>query len=142
MAQGFALMGYAEAVAVRGRAVRADERRSSEGVIGESREPAARDSEVLRGSEAAFVAVACRPEFSWPCEWATATVRCETGGTFDPYAHGHEWYRGVYYHFLGPWQIAVTMHEENEWLYDPYQNTIEAHLKYGTQGVTAWPNCG
>ena len=140
MAQGFAWMAYAEAVeAAASRAAYGEVSSASSMEDGQAGVDVLPNGGVLLGS---FLAVACRPEFSWPCDWAVATVRCETGGTFDPYAHGHEEYRGVYYHFLGPWQIAVTTHEGNDWLYDMYANTVEAHLKYAASGTAPWPVCG
>ena len=86
------------------------------------------------------VAIVCGASYIWPCDWATATVMCESGG--DPYAHGHEWYQGHYWHFLGLFQIAVPDHIGNDWLYDLALNTVEAHLKYVSGGTGHWPNCG
>jgi len=85
-------------------------------------------------------ALICSPEFTWDCGWAVSTVRCES--RFDPMADGHEWYEGHLWHFVGLWQIAIPDHHGGyEWLTDSRLNTIEAHLKYTTQGVGAWPNC-
>jgi len=137
MAQGFAWMALAEAVEVSAR-LGVSEATPSE--PGHSRVPPVLGLDSDTASEAAFAAVACRSEFSWDCSWAIATVLCESG--FAPRAHGHEWYRGVYYHFLGWWQIAVTTHEGNDWLYDMYANTVEAHLKYAASGTAPWPVCG
>src|SRR3990167_660665 len=81
----------------------------------------------------------CNAPFTWDCGWALATIDCESSGS--PVADGHEWYQGHYWHFIGLWQIAVPEHEGYEWLYDPYLNTVEAHLKYVSGGTGHWPNC-
>ncbi len=66
-------------------------------------------------------------------------IACESGG--DPNAHGHEWVRGHYWHFVGLFQIAVPDHDGYDWLYDPEANTIEGHLKFVASGGAPWPNC-
>ena len=81
-------------------------------------------------------ALICSPEFSWDCGWAMSTVWCES--RFDPNAQGAEWYQGRLWHFNGLWQIA-------EGPFDPYLNTVEAHIQYvqWQRGLRArpWPNC-
>ena len=93
---------------------------------------------VVSGAEQ-WRGLVCNAPFTWDCGWALATIECESSGS--PLADGHEWYQGQYWHFVGLWQIAVPIHEGNEWLYDPYLNTVEAHLKYVNGGTGHWPNC-
>ena len=101
----------------------------------------------LAPGSVATQAIICAPSLPWPCEWATATVECES--EFNPRAVGSEWYDSdgdtilELWYFYGLWQIAsrTPPGEGMDWLFDPYLNTIEAHIKYVDGGTGDWPNC-
>ncbi len=90
------------------------------------------------GDLLALEGVICAPQYSWDCGWAVATVMCESNGS--PNAHGHEWYQDQLLHFFGWWQVVAP--HENDWLFDPVLNTIEAHIKFMERGAAPWPYCG
>lgn len=75
--------------------------------------------------------IVCRPEFTWDCGWALATVDCESSGNpnvSNPAGPFNGWFQVL----NGP--------------FDPYLNTIEAHIQYvewqrGIRTSRPWPNC-
>ncbi len=92
----------------------------------------------------------CSDEWTWDCGWALRTifggaVGCPNGESFgSATAVGSGWYMGQQWWFYGLWQIAVPVPPGNgyDWLFDPYLNTVEAHLKYLSGGKSHWPVCG
>lgn len=80
--------------------------------------------------------IVCSAEFTWPCSWALATVQCESGG--NPNAIGRELYNGEWQEFRGWWQVWNGP-------FDPYLNTVEAHIQYVQwqrgERMRPWPNC-
>lgn len=97
-----------------------------------------RDGSAYGAMEAAspFRDIICAPEFTWPCEWAEATVMCESSG--NPNAYTTETINGITYEFVGLFQVLGGS-------YDPYQNTTEAHTQYVQwqrgERQRPWPNC-
>lgn len=77
-------------------------------------------------------AVVCTDEFSWDCEWAIATLSCES--SFNPNAVGVEGNLRFYGGFQ-VWNGPV----------DPYLNAVEAHIQYVQwqrgEKLDPWPNC-
>ena len=77
-----------------------------------------------------YAELICAEEFSWSCEWALAIVWCES--TNDPNAYNPD---GP---FMGLWQVTNGS-------YDPYLNTVEAHIKYvswqRSEVDNPWPYC-
>ena len=92
-------------------------------------------------------AIICAEGTPWPCDWALATVQCESGG--NPTAWATEivevfidgawvW---VQYYFHGWFQIASTSPDPGP-LADPVYNTERAVWKYINEGPAhAWPGC-
>ncbi len=85
--------------------------------------------------------IICAPERLWPCDWAMAVVACES--TFQENAVGTQWYRGQLWYFYGWFQIASLIPPGGtmDWLFDPINNTAEAHYKFMNGGTRHWPNC-
>lgn len=81
-------------------------------------------------------AMVCLLEFIWPCGWAHAVIACESG--WNPNAQGVEVIGGVTYYFNGLWQVWNGP-------FDPYLNTVEAHIQYvewqAGERANPWPNC-
>ena len=82
--------------------------------------------------------------------WAMRTADCETGGTFDLYAHSAGFDRrfGVWYEHVGPWQISVPTWGEKAWelfgggLWDPRIGAAMAAWIVDNLGPGHWPVCG
>lgn len=100
---------------------------------------------VVSVSAARWRALVCtNPFVAWPCDWALATISCESSS--DPNAWATElvdtdgdgirerWY------FHGLWQIASRLPDAGP-LANPYLNTVEANLKYANGGTAHWPGC-
>ncbi len=91
-------------------------------------------------------AIICAEGTPWLCDWALATVQCESGG--NPTAWATEivevFIDGVWvwvrYYFHGLWQIASTSPDPGP-LADPVYNTERAVWKYINEGTGAWPGC-
>ncbi len=83
--------------------------------------------------------IICAAGLPWTCEWAEATVLCESGGLTTALAT--EIYEGKRYWFHGLWQIASTSPLPRR-LALPEYNTEIAAEKYRSGGPGHWPNCG
>lgn len=83
-----------------------------------------------------WASLVCTAEFAWPCEWAIATIQCESSG--DPNVVAVENSGGVTYYFVGLFQVLNGPT-------DPHQNAVEANIQYvqwqeGKRG-RPWPAC-
>ncbi len=95
------------------------------------------DGAVLAPS-AGIRAIVCADPFTiwtteWGCLWALSVVKCESGFNANAYNPAGP--------FRGWWQVLNGS-------YDPYLNTVEAHIQYWEwQGpdawrtVSPWPRC-
>ncbi len=83
-------------------------------------------------------AIICAPGTPWPCEWALATVACES--SFRVEAWATEIHNGRRYWFHGWFQIVSTSPNPGP-LADPVYNTERAAWKYINEGTGAWPGC-
>ena len=154
MAQGFAWMAYAEAVERAEATMGEEERRIAlhgwPEPVGTHAGSAVLDVRSDRGSgaadiaEAAFRQVACRPEFSWPCDLITAVVfgptpvcaNGESGG--DALAVSPGGHRG-WYQLAG---VHVARFEAHGWTwddaFDPERSTVVAHEIWLDSGWGPW----
>ena len=83
--------------------------------------------------------IICAEGTPWPCEWATATVRCESSGLADAWAT--KVIDGIRYWFHGWFQIVSESPHPGP-LADPVYNTERAAEKYRSEGpASAWPGC-
>jgi len=80
--------------------------------------------------------IVCSPAFTWPCDWALATVFCES--SYNPNAVGTEVVNGIRYDFNGLFQVVGGS-------FEPWENAMQAHKQYleWQQGLRPrpWPNC-
>jgi hypothetical protein len=82
--------------------------------------------------------------------WAVRTARCETGGTFDLYAHSSGFDRrfGVWFDFWGPWQVDAVTWRAKAWelfegpLSEPTVGAAMAAWIVEHHGPRHWPVCG
>lgn len=88
------------------------------------------DDAANRGDRDAITMIITDPGYGFDPEWAVATVDCETGRRWDPWAVNPA---GPY---NGVWQVYRGT------LGDVRQNTIEAASIMARQGRGAWPYCG
>lgn len=73
--------------------------------------------------------------YSWDCATAMRIVDCETGGTFDPYANGHEDERGWFQIRFNHWDKLQC---NPEYLYNPAYNTACAYSIWLESGWGPW----
>lgn len=88
------------------------------------------DDAANRGNRDAIIMIVTDKGYGFDPSWAVATVDCETGGTWDPWAVNPA---GPYHNV---WQVL------NGTLGDVRQSTVEAASIYARQGRGAWPYCG
>lgn len=81
--------------------------------------------------------------------WAVRTASCETGQTFDLYAHSSGWDRRFgWYEHIGPWQLSVPTWAAKAWelfggsLWSPEVNAQMAAWILVQYGAGHWPVCG
>ena len=84
-------------------------------------------------------AIICAEGTPWTCEWAMATVWCESSGVDTALAT--ELYKGRRYYFHGLWQIVSESPDPGP-LADPVYNTALAAEKFLSGGAGHWPACG
>lgn len=73
--------------------------------------------------------------YPWDCTTAVRVADCETGGTFNPYATGHEDERGWFQIRFNHWGKPQC---DPAYLYDPVYNTACAYSIWVEQGWSPW----
>ena len=70
--------------------------------------------------------------YDWPCDWAWATIECESSGMIDASSNPP---------YVGLFQIDSQLYGDMGDLRDPIVNIDAAYTLWARDGGVHWPNC-